>query len=290
MDRRNNMRAFERGVRSLLDAGLQARIDLIVGLPGDTAETVRDGLRFVRDSGLYTDVQVFNLAVLPGTAFRDEAAALGLEFQPRPPYYVLRTPTLRHEEILALMAEAEDFFDTEFDALPAPRLEIDPQPGDPPGLVRGWVLDFDVPATQRAELVAASRRAQAFTLWLRGADLATATSACVTAVRRVLADNPHTTLQVVLEPTGDPRRIGTEFVERLLEACYAAPTYLDRFYAVSPGALKGTKRIVVVLPAAARARAGSRWIAALGDCATLVWRGGAIEAASLDAHEHVLPR
>ena len=73
MDRKNNLRAFERGVRAMLEQGIRVKVDLIVGLPGDTPESVRRGLHYLHDGGLYSDVQVFNLSILPGTAFRHEA-------------------------------------------------------------------------------------------------------------------------------------------------------------------------------------------------------------------------
>jgi hypothetical protein len=65
---------------------------------------------------------VFNLAVLPGTAFRQEAKQLGLVHQHRPPYYVLQTPTLALDEMYDLMEEAQEIFQTEFDPLPPPVL------------------------------------------------------------------------------------------------------------------------------------------------------------------------
>src|SRR5205807_6860908 len=115
MDRKNNLRAFERGVRAMLGQGIKVKVDLIVGLPGDTVESVRRGLHYLHDNGLDSDVQVFNLSILPGTAFRQESQQLGLKFQPRPPYYVLQTPTLRREELYGLMQEAQDLFAIEFD-------------------------------------------------------------------------------------------------------------------------------------------------------------------------------
>src|SRR5437764_11602724 len=124
MDRKNNLRAFERGVQAMLAEGIRVKVDLIVGLPGDTAASVRRGLHYLHDSGLYSDVQVFNLSILPGTAFRHEAAPLGLTFQPRPPYYVLQTPTLSREDLFGLMHEAQDLFSIEFDAQPAPELGL----------------------------------------------------------------------------------------------------------------------------------------------------------------------
>ena len=94
MDRRNNMKAFEKGVAALMDAGIRVKVDLFIGLPGDTVASVRRGFEYLATNKLYTSTQVFNLAILPGTAFRSEAEQLGLRFQPRPPYYVLETPTL----------------------------------------------------------------------------------------------------------------------------------------------------------------------------------------------------
>ncbi len=122
MERKNNLRAFERGVRAMMREGIKVKVDLIVGLPGDTVASVRRGLRYLREEGLYSEVQVFHLSILPGTAFRHEARSLGLSFQTRPPYYVLRTPTLSAADIVDLLAEAQEIFEVEFDAPPPPLL------------------------------------------------------------------------------------------------------------------------------------------------------------------------
>lgn len=282
MDRRNNMRAFERGVQSLLDAGIRVKIDLIVGLPGDTPATVRRGMEWVKESGLYSDVQVFNLAILPGTAFREEAAALGLVHQPRPPYYVLRTPDMALGDMYELMAEAEDLFDLEFDAVPEPRVpELDAS-----GAAHAWRIDFD--AGTPAPPPPAAGRNQAFTLWFRGRDLEARVADCVQIVDQVLAGNPFTTLQVLLEPAPGSPPPGPQAVGRILEACYARPTYLDRFYAVMPGIPKGAKRVVLLLPAASRAGLGEEWVDAVTDQAAIVWYGPGGEALDRNEQEFVL--
>jgi len=282
MDRRNNMRAFERGVQAMLDAGIRVKIDLIVGLPGDTPATVRRGMAWVKESGLYSDVQVFNLAILPGTAFREEAGALGLVHQPRPPYYVLRTPDMGLEDMYELMAEAEDLFDLEFDAVPEPRL---PGPGAHDGAC-AWRIDFD--AATPAPPPPAAQRSQAFTLWFRGRDLESRVPDCVQLVDQVLADNPFTTLQVLLEPAPGSPAPGPQAVGRILEACYARPTYLDRFYAVMPGIPKGAKRVVLVLPAASRTDLSEDWVDAVTDQAAIVWYGDGGDALDRNEQEFVL--
>ena len=78
-------------------------------------------------------------------------------------------------------------------------------------------------------------------------------------MRGLLEENPHTTLQVVLEPAGDPRRLTPETLELLLATCYRNPTYLDRYYSLHPGRLLGSKRLAVVLPPEWGQRVGERW-------------------------------
>jgi hypothetical protein len=287
MGRKNNLRAFERGVRALLDAGIKVTVDLIVGLPGDTPESVRRGLRYLLDGGLYSRVQVFNLAVLPGTAFRHEAAELGLTYQPRPPYYVLRTPTLGRAEMFGLMQEAQDLLGVEFDAPPRPALEFEAASSS-----RVWRIDLDREPTQPP---APTERAQAFTLWLRSADFPRRSTQAAALIRELLAANPFTTLQVVLEPTGEltpaaaSGQFAPDFLNGLLATCLESPTYLDKFYALQPGRPNGAKRLVVLLPLALRPEYDPDWIAATGDVASIVWQGNGPRGAgrNLDPHESV---
>ena len=181
MDRKNNLRAFERGVRAMLREGIKVKVDLILGLPGDTVETIRRGLRYLHDGGLYSEVQVFHLSVLPGTAFRQEAAALGLTFQPRPPYYVLRTPAMDNGDIFGLLQESQDLFQVEFDPLPPPTLSF---PTD--GLAGIWRVDLDNDSQSEPP----SPRRQAFTLWLKSPRLGQHRDRAMSLVRRLLARGP----------------------------------------------------------------------------------------------------
>jgi radical SAM superfamily enzyme YgiQ (UPF0313 family) len=277
MDRKNNLKAFERGVRAMLGEGIAVKVDLIVGLPGDTVESVRRGLHYLHDRGLWSDVQVFNLSILPGTAFRQEAAELGLTFQPRPPYYLLRTPTLGREELFALMQDAQDLFGIEFDAQPTPVLDLASTGGE-----RLWRLDLDRPCY--IEPPDARRRAQAFTLWLTATGWEAARHTASDAIRRLLADNPFTTLQVVLDLTesasaADVRRgLVPPVLDGLTTACQAQPTYLDRYYALQPGRPNGAKRLIVLLPLSLREQMDREWVEEIGTCATVVWRGAAEES------------
>ena len=220
----------------MLDLGIKVKVDLIIGLPGDSVDSVRRGIEYVRRSGLYSQVQVFNLAVLPGSSFRQEAEQLGLVYQDRPPYYVLATPTLSTLQMYELMAEAEDAFETEFDPLPEPRICE--------SAATTWKVDLDGDDT---EPPIAADRAQAFTLWLQSRDFHRHRQRAAGLVEQLLEENPFTTMQIVLEPTGEAERLTAATCETLLRAAFRKPTYLDRFYSVQPGRVKGAKRLVVLL-------------------------------------------
>ncbi|MDB5309209.1 MAG: radical protein [Gemmataceae bacterium] len=288
MDRKNNLRAFERGVRAMREEGIRVKVDLIVGLPGDTPGSVTRSFHYLRDGDLYSDVQVFNLAILPGTAFRHEAAELGLRFQPRPPYYLLETPTLKRTDLFELMHQAQDLFAVEFDAAPPPVLAFD----SADGLERAWRVDLDAAETGDPP---ATRSAQAFTIWFTSGCFDRHAARAAACVRRVLADNPFTTLQVVLDTSAtEAGSVGGSVTRRLLDALTAAgfdrPTYLDEYYALQPGRTSGAKRLIVVLPGQLRDGLDPAWLDVIGAVATVVWRGlPAEEETGMDAFEYAWP-
>ena len=242
MDRKNNLRAFERGARAMLDLGIKVKVDLIIGLPGDTCDSVRRGLDYIHASGLYSEVQVFNLAILPGTSFRQEATMLGLEFQDRPPYYVLKTPTLDLRQMYELMQEAQELFETEFDPMPEPAIAAGNLGVDSRAECS---IDLDCMAigTNVTALPPATERSQAFTLRLRSADFDRQRPVAEAIVAQLLEENPYTTLQLILEPTADPRSLSPATLESLRAVCFRNPTYLDRFYSVIHRLPEGNKRL-----------------------------------------------
>jgi radical SAM superfamily enzyme YgiQ (UPF0313 family) len=288
MDRKNNLKAFERGVRAMMAEGIRVKVDLIVGLPGDTIESVRRGFHYLKEKELYDDVQVFNFSILPGTAFRQEAEELGLKFQGRPPYYLLRTPALGREDLYALMQEAQELFEIEFDAQPPPVLDFEPAGS----LQRVWRVGLDTCA--RFEPPPPQRCAQAFTLWLQSTDFEASRKNAAALIHKVLQANPYTTLQVVLElgqgfdSLDIPDVLRPRTMELLAQACHAFPTYLDRYYALQPGRTNGAKRLIVVLPARAREKLDLEWIEEVGANAALVWRAEEITAfADLEPYEYM---
>ncbi len=265
MGRRTPLDLFARGVRAVRAAGVRAKVDLIVGLPGDTPATIRAGYRFLREEGLFDEIQVFPLSVLPGTPFRRDAAALGLVHDPRPPYFVRRTPALSEDDITGLLDEAEDCFERTFDPLPPP----DPASAWPgmPGAPAIHRLDLD-----REPVALPARTSAPFTLVLRAADAWRRRDGIAAAARALAAAEPFSPSVLVLDTDG-------EFPFDLFDAIEAASAtpenlYLERVREYLPGRPPLMRRIAVVLPAAARPALDPEWVRDLGDFAEGFFRDG----------------
>jgi hypothetical protein len=221
----------------------------------------------------YSVPQIFNLSILPGTAFRREAESLGLAYQPRPPYYVVRTPTLDAERMYELMEEAQDALGIEFDAPPPPRIDFDAEKDQPP---RGCRIDLDVfDSADDAIHAIPTTTAVSFSLWLRSSDFHRHQNMATACIERLLTLNPHLTLDVLLEPMADPTRLTANTLESLLAACYRMPTYLDRYYSLQPGRLLGAKRLTVLLPHGLQTSLSEVWREQTAERAQLARRDGA---------------
>ena len=111
-------RAFEPGsftqkISLLNESGATFGFDLIYGLPGDTLDGFRASLDYAL--GLYPNhLDIFPLALLPGTALAARSARLGLEHLPQPPYTLLASPTFPAADLLqaARLGRACDIFYT----------------------------------------------------------------------------------------------------------------------------------------------------------------------------------
>jgi hypothetical protein len=136
-------------------------------------------------------------------------------------------------------------------------------------LTRQCIVDLDAPCVEFLPPVHA--RSLAFTLWLKSADFQAHAAETTGHVRQVLADNPHTTLQVVLEPGGDPRHLTADVLESLLAACHESLSYLDWFYSLHPVRLLGAKRLVVLLSREWEEMLDEAWLDEVEDRATIHW-------------------
>ena len=96
-----NREDFSERVSFLNETGAVFGFDLMYGLPGDTLKGFCHSLDFAL--GLYPNhLDIFPLAILPGTALAARSSASGLEHLPEPPYTLLSSPSMTANE----MAEA----------------------------------------------------------------------------------------------------------------------------------------------------------------------------------------
>jgi hypothetical protein len=111
-------RAFRRDdfvSRTMLlnESGAIFGFDLMYGLPGDTLAGFRQSLDFAL--GLYPNhLDIFPLAILPGTALAARADSIGLQHLSAPPYTLISAPGFSTEDMGAaqMLAAACDIFYT----------------------------------------------------------------------------------------------------------------------------------------------------------------------------------
>ncbi|MDM8515174.1 B12-binding domain-containing radical SAM protein [Desulfobacterales bacterium HSG16] len=126
MNRPTDTDRFLKGVKNLQEVGIRAKVDLIIGLPGDDIDGFKKSVDFVADhfmadhfmdgsdmnqQSICEDIQVFFLSVLPGTDFRKNSEKLKLKYDQRPPYAVIKTSDFNEEDMLQAFFYAEDRFD-----------------------------------------------------------------------------------------------------------------------------------------------------------------------------------
>ena len=102
---------FAAKVALLNESGAVFGFDLIYGLPGDTLQGFEQSLDFA--VGFYPNhLDIFSLAVLPGTELAARADVLGIDRPAIPPYTVRSTPTFSAEEMeeAGRLAAACDIF------------------------------------------------------------------------------------------------------------------------------------------------------------------------------------
>jgi len=221
--------------KMLRDAGIDLLIDLIIGLPGDTADDVARGVDFLLANDLGSSAQVFILSLLPGTALRASAAQDGLTYDPAPPYRVQSTATLDRDALSQCLFDAEDALGRRLDELPRPHLVA--LAGDPADV---FEVDLDAPRLERLNAAGAQHVA----LWLRGRDLFARREVCLRALDLRLGVDPYATLDVVLRPEQPFPLDLIDVLRARLED--ATPSYATRALAHRGENLQ--RRISVVLP------------------------------------------
>lgn len=89
---------FMKGLSILNEEGVTFGLDLIYGLPGESFGSFREGIDFAI-SQYPNNLEIFCLSVLPGTDLADRAQGLGLTYEDKPPYHVIKTNMLSSDDL-----------------------------------------------------------------------------------------------------------------------------------------------------------------------------------------------
>jgi hypothetical protein len=241
--RRTDLRKWAAGTRRLYAHNVEVYLDVILGLPADDEAGIKETLDFIRreDLGPY---DIFTLQVLPGTAVRQQAQQYRLEFQERPPYYVLGTGTLSYAQLRQLRRDLKRGVNIAPDAvegMPEPRRHAlirraDPCLTDAAGCIdQLWLLAAELmPIDERV----INRMAAHVDVVLRAGELAASTPVLAAAIR----SNPSTVFDIYI--SGEEALPAAQTLRQWREALPCQPGYLDRvaiYQSVEPAA--GYRRV-----------------------------------------------
>ncbi len=119
VNRSFNKKEFVRNIGLLNETGAVFGFDLIFGLPGDTYDGFAKSIDFALE--LYPNhLEIFQLAVLPGTDLFDRARELKLSFMKNAPYLIQETPLFPKKDIekAKKLAQVTSLFYTQGRAVP----------------------------------------------------------------------------------------------------------------------------------------------------------------------------
>jgi hypothetical protein len=198
--------AFIRGAALLRERGITVRTGIILGLPEDTPDGFSATVDFLIETGLAADMEVYPLAVLPGTALRAEAAGRGIRFMPWPPWEVLCTPTMSAEDIQAAMLSVEERLGTEMFPPVLPRFQGD---------LGGFTGFMDLRGAGTAALDDPEHLANSVTLLIDAGQVRQA-GVLAGIGASLLSQSPHSLFQLVIEsdtplPPADLERAAEAF-------------------------------------------------------------------------------
>lgn len=100
VNRNSNLSKIVKGIKILMKNRLHIIVNLIIGLPGEKLSTFKKACYFLKKNKICNRTTAFFLRVLPGSALRSEAKLYGLKYQTKPPYFILKTATMSHRDIL----------------------------------------------------------------------------------------------------------------------------------------------------------------------------------------------
>ena len=258
----------------LARSGIDVTTGIILGLPGDDPKGFSLTMKRLKETGAFSVIQPFTLAVLPGSDFRRDSGSLGLHYDNRPPYYLYESTTFSAESMKDSLDEFEDTFDMELDHIGFPSLvEFGKDHGvcgETNDYVSKWIISSD--DLQKASRMTWmwERATNPFIIWFKGNDASKSYNSIINLVSAFLDHNPHTVLHIVLEFNGG---ISREFLRNISESSANPETYTNKaFFPLYPKGSVVSPNVVVIVPLPETTYALGRIKDYYSTGATVVWR------------------
>ncbi|MBM4354546.1 MAG: radical SAM protein [Deltaproteobacteria bacterium] len=267
---------FRKGMNALHQAGVAAKVDLMIGLPGDSPKGLDATLEFLDSLDFEPRLQVFQTQVLPGTRMRAEAERAGWRWQPEPPYHLLSGAgwepgdidfALDKLEFRSGASLAPDdapmLCAPSFDSAPVHRT---PCPDSDCTLQVAFDLDHGDGARRLAE-ESFRDLARSCVLWLRTASPERHRGVAAAAVCRLFEENPFVGLTVALEQqSGSPLGLLDDLAAATLGPRHSS--YLSSLFRRS----SPDRRVCQLLPFSQREAVNRDWLDAVRVQARVAWR------------------
>lgn len=113
INRSFNREIFSRNIGYISKWGTAFGIDLIIGLPGDNLKAFKESLNYVVSLSP-SNIDIFKLAILPGTELYDRVDELNINYLKTPPYTIINCPGFSSSDIekALVLKDACDLFYT----------------------------------------------------------------------------------------------------------------------------------------------------------------------------------
>ncbi|MCX7679494.1 MAG: radical SAM protein [Spirochaetes bacterium] len=108
------------GMKYLRDEGIELKIGVIPGLPGDTPSRFMKTVEILVREGFRDNIELYPLMILPGTRMRDIARNREARFLQKPPYYFLEGWGFAESDIVEIgkLTEVQTGYTSRIDFLP----------------------------------------------------------------------------------------------------------------------------------------------------------------------------
>jgi len=96
------------GIENLAEAGIDLKIGIIPGLPGDNINSFTQTIDILCDRGFGDFIELYPLMILPGTSIREKSVMDQVKFQSEPPYFFLEGWNFKFEDIKKILNYVEN--------------------------------------------------------------------------------------------------------------------------------------------------------------------------------------